>query len=140
AHGSSSADSRTGARRMGAEIEEPELAALSLELRARFALQHHRDQAVPRMKDQGMERPLDTGAVGGGVLGKRKLEEGMQLHTLAAAAGILEDHATGADVAGAGESRGSRACMRGQLSLQHSQIPVAHVPTTVGHASRRIEQ
>src|SRR5947207_13440403 len=89
--------------RMGSQIEEAELAALPLELPARFALEHHRDQAVPRMKDQGMERPLDTGAVGGGVLGERKLEEGMQLHALAAAAGILEAHATGADVPGARE-------------------------------------
>src|SRR5438876_919962 len=65
----------------------------------------------------GEPRGEDTGAVGGGVLGERKLEEGMQLHALAAAAGILEDHATGADVPGAAESRGSRAWVRGQLSL-----------------------
>src|SRR5436190_1685198 len=91
ANGSSSAYSSTRAMRMGSQIEEPELAALPLELPARFALEHHRDQAVPRMKDQGMERPLDTGAVGGGVLGKRKLEEGMQLHTLAATGGSGRD-------------------------------------------------
>src|SRR5437762_11756930 len=103
ANGSSSAYSSTRAMRMGSQIEEPELAALPLELPARFALEHHRDQAVPRMKDQGMERPLDTGAVGGGVLGERKLEEGTQLHALASAAGIHEDHATGADVPGARE-------------------------------------
>src|SRR5437879_9308284 len=100
ANGSSSAYSSTHAMRMGSQIEEPELAALPLELPARFALEHHRDQADPRMKDQGMERPLEPGAVGGGVLGKRKLETGMRLHTLAAAAGILEDHATGADEIG----------------------------------------
>src|SRR5437899_3862254 len=62
ANGSSSAYSSTRAMRMGSQIEEPQLAALPLELPARFALEHHRDQAVPRMKDQGMERPLDTGA------------------------------------------------------------------------------
>src|SRR5207249_1518812 len=116
ANGSSSAYSSTRAMRMGWQVEESELAALPLELPARFALEHHRDQAVPRMKDQGMERPLDAGAVGGGVLGERKLEEGMQLHALATAAGILEDHATGADVAGAGQPWDPRACARGQLS------------------------
>src|SRR5206468_11616085 len=76
ANGSSSAYSSTRAMRMGSQIEEPELAALPLELPARFALEHHRDQAVPRMKDQGMERPLDAGAVGGGVLGERSWKKG----------------------------------------------------------------
>src|SRR4029077_14145766 len=98
ANGSSSAYSSTRAMRMGSQVEEPELAAQPLGLAARFALEHHRDQAVPWMKDQGVERPLDTGAMGGGVLGERKLEEGVHLHALAAAPGILEDHAAGRDV------------------------------------------
>src|SRR2546422_8554769 len=98
ASGSSSAYNSTRAMRMGSQVEETELAALALEVPARFELEHPRDQTVPRMKHERVERPLGTGAVGGGVLGERKLEEGVHLHTLAAAAGILEDHATRADV------------------------------------------
>src|SRR6266571_1951754 len=136
ANGSSSAYSSTRAMRMGSQVEEPELAALPLELPARFELEHPRDQAVPRMKHERVERPLRARPVGGGVLGERKLEEGVQLHTLAAAAGILEDHAAGADVPRPREPRSPR----GQLSLQHSQIPVAQVPASVRNPSLRIEQ
>src|SRR6266705_1288381 len=89
--------------RMGSQLEETELALLALELPARFELEHPRNQAVPRMKHEHVERPLRTGAMGGGVLGERELEKGVQLHALAAAAGILEDHAAGADVPRAGE-------------------------------------
>src|SRR3989442_7457074 len=121
ANGSASGYRSTRVMGMGWQIEEPELAALPLELPARFALEHHRDQAVPRMKHQGVERPLDTGAVGGGVLGERKLEEGVQLHALATAAGILKDHGTGADVAGALECLGRRTCLPSHVSLQQCQ-------------------
>jgi len=88
---------------MGSHLAEPELALLALELPARFELEHPRNHAVPRMKHEHVERPLRTGAMGGGVRGERELEKGVQLHALAAAAGILEDHAAGVDVPGAGQ-------------------------------------
>src|SRR5207253_3653206 len=100
--------------RMGSHLAEPELALLALELPARFELEHPRNHAVPRMKHEHVERPLRTGAMGGGVRGERELEKGVQLHALAAAAGILEDHAAGADVPGSGECRDPRACAQGQ--------------------------
>src|SRR6266699_2141587 len=103
ANGSSSSYSSTRAMRMGWQVEEPELAVVSLELAARLELEHARDQALLRMKYERVERPLGTGAVRGGVLGKGKLEEGVQLHALAAAAGVREDHAAGGDVPGARE-------------------------------------
>src|SRR2546426_12676538 len=74
ANGSSSAYSSTRAMRMDSQVEEPELAALPLELPARFELEHPRDQPGPRMKHQRVERPLKARPVGGGVLGEGKLE------------------------------------------------------------------
>src|SRR6266850_1439584 len=136
ANGSSSAYSSTRAMRMGWQVEETELAALPRQLPARFELEHPRNQAVPWMKHERVERPLGTGAVGGGVLGEGKLEEGVHLHALAAAAGVVEDHAARADVAGASEPR---AYARGQLSLQHSQVPIAQVPPSVCGALLRVE-
>src|SRR2546427_6131845 len=100
--------------RMRSQLEETELALLALEPPARFELEHPRNQAVPRVKHEHVERPLGTGAVGGGVLGEGELEKGVQLHALAAPAGILKDHAAGADVPGSGECRDPRACARGQ--------------------------
>src|SRR2546427_11860391 len=89
--------------RMRSHIDEPQLAVVPLELATRLQLEHPRDQALLRTEYEGVERPLGTGAVRGGVLGKGKLEEGVQLHALAAAAGVLEDHAAGGDVPGARE-------------------------------------
>src|SRR6267378_8141087 len=100
--------------RMRPHVEEPELAVLPLELAARLELEHPRDQAVLRVEYQRVERPLGTGPVRGGILGEGELEERVQLHALAAAAGILEDHAAGGDVAGARECRDPRTCVRGQ--------------------------
>src|SRR5204863_3648019 len=56
----------TRAMRMGSHLAEPELALLALELPARFELEHPRNHAVPRMKHEHVERPLRTGAMGGG--------------------------------------------------------------------------
>src|SRR6266511_3011247 len=103
ANGSSSAYSSTRAMCMRPQVEETELAVLPLELPARCELEHPGDQAVPRVKHECMERPLGTGAVGGGVLGEGNLEEGVHLDALAAAAGVVDDHTAGADVAGARE-------------------------------------
>src|SRR5690348_11897907 len=103
ANGSSSAYSSIRAMRMRRQIEETQLAALPLELTARLELQHPCDQTVARMKHERMECSLGTRAVGRWVLGERELEEGMQLYALAAATGIVEDHAARGDVAGARE-------------------------------------
>src|SRR5712691_2150113 len=114
ANGSSSAYSSTRAMRMGPQVEEPEVAALSRELPARFELEHPRDQAVSRMKQERVKRPLGTGAVGGGVIGEGNLEECVHLHALAAAACVVEDHATVPNISSAGECRDPRTCVRGQ--------------------------
>src|SRR5207247_10028940 len=101
--------------RMGSQLKEPELALLALELPARFELEHPRNHAVPRMKHEHVERPLRTRAMGSAVLGERELEKGGQLHALAAAAGILEDHAAGTNIPSSGECRDPRTCVRGQF-------------------------
>src|SRR4029077_7181091 len=113
-NGSSSSCSSTRAMRMGLHIEEMQLAVAPLDLPARRELQHTRDQAVVRREYQRMQRPLSAGAVRRGILGQGQLKECVQLDALAAAAGVLEDHAARADVAGSGESRDPRACARGQ--------------------------
>src|SRR5438046_3743615 len=99
--------------RMRSHIEEAELAVVPLELATRLQLEHPRDQALLRMEYEGVERPLGTGAVRGGVLGKGKLEEGVQLHALAAAAGVLEEHAAGPNIPSTGEGRDRRTGVRG---------------------------
>src|SRR2546426_7465101 len=44
------------------------------------------------------------------------------LHALAAATGILKDHAAGADVPGSGECRDLRACARGRSEEHTSEL------------------
>src|SRR3989441_7713234 len=118
--------------RMRSQLEETELALLALEPPARFELEHPRNQAVPRMKHEHVERPLGTRAMGGGVLGERKLEKGVQLHALAAAAGIVKDHAAGRNISSAGECRDPPACARGfPEGLQDPPIPVTPGPASI---------
>src|SRR5437016_714115 len=98
-NGSSSSCSSTRAMRMALpHVEEVQLAVAPCELPARFELEHPRDQTVRGMKHEPVERSLGTGAVSRGILGEGELEEGVQLHALAAAAGVVEDQAAGADV------------------------------------------
>src|SRR2546428_12964319 len=112
--GRASSNSSIRAMRITRQIQEVQLSAAALELPLGLELHDPGDQAVQRVKYEHVERPLATGAVGGGVLGEGELEKGVQLHALAAATGILKDHAAGADVPGSGECRDPRACARGQ--------------------------
>src|SRR3989441_9352405 len=100
--------------RITGDIQEVQLPVAALELSPSLELQHSRDQAVPRIEYQRVQRALRARPVGRGVLGERQLEERVQLRAFAAAAGILKDHAAGADVPCAGECRDPRACARGQ--------------------------
>src|SRR3989449_7296515 len=74
---------------------------LELELPPSLELQHSRDQAVPRVEYQRVQRALRARPVGRGELGERQLEEGVELHAFATALRVFEQHAPGADVAGA---------------------------------------
>src|SRR2546426_5260833 len=138
--GRASSNSSIRAMRITRQIQEVPLSAAALELPLGLELQHPGDQAVPRVKHEHVERPLGTGAVRGGVLGEGELEKGVQLHALAATTGILKDHTAGADVPGADKSRDPRTCVRGQSSLQHSQVPIAQLPSPVGNAEPFVEQ
>src|SRR6267378_535615 len=69
----------------------------------RFELEQRGDEAVGGIEQQRVERPLSPRAVRGRVLRQRELEEGVELHALAAAPRIFDDHAARADVPGAAE-------------------------------------
>src|SRR5216117_1702222 len=99
--GSVSSYSSARAMRIRSEIEEMQLPAPPLEPAQRLELEQHRHQAVLRVKHERVQSPLRARAVCGGVLGEGELKERMELDALAAAPGVVHEHATGADVAGA---------------------------------------
>src|SRR2546422_6845737 len=112
--GRARSNSSMRAMRITRQIQEVQLPAATLQLPLGLELQDPRDQAVPRIEYQRVQRALRARPVGRGVLGERQLEERVQLRAFAAAAGILKDHAAGADVPCAGECRDPRAWARGQ--------------------------
>src|SRR6058998_1944958 len=112
--GRARSNSSMRAMRITGDIQEVQLPVAALELPPSLELQHSRDQAVPRVEYQRVQRALRARPVGRGELGERQLEEGVELHAFAAATGILKDHAAGADVPGSGECRDPRSCARGQ--------------------------
>src|SRR5437879_8566881 len=65
----------------------------------------------------------------------------MELDTLAAAPGVLEDHPAGADIAGADERavEGGRGRSKA-VEVQGAQVAVAQVPASVGHLGLPVEQ
>src|SRR2546422_1061390 len=101
------------ATRITRQTQEVRLPAATLERPLGLELQDPRDQAVPRIEYQRVQRALRARPVGRGVLGERQLEERVELRAFAAAAGILKDHAAGADVPGANKCRDPRTCVRG---------------------------
>src|SRR3989475_6852604 len=112
--GRARSNSSMRAMRITRQIQEVQLPAATLQLPLGLELQDPRDQAVPRIEYQRVQRALRARPVGRGVLRERQLEERVELRAFAAAAGILKDHAAGADVPGSGECRDPRACARGQ--------------------------
>src|SRR5437879_8103093 len=73
--GSASSNSSTRATRITRQIPEVQLPAATLERPLGLELQHPRDQAVPRIEYQRVQRALRARPVGRGVLGERQLEE-----------------------------------------------------------------
>src|SRR5687768_16538086 len=89
--GSTSSCSSARAMRIGEKVEEASGAALL----------HRGDEPVAGMEDEHVQRALRPGAVRGGVLLERQLEERVQLYGGAAAQCVFDDHPAGVDVAGA---------------------------------------
>ena len=96
-------------------------------------IEHPRDQPALGMEQQRVQRPLGAGAGRGRILGERQLEEGVQLDALAAELRVLQDHAPGGDVAGAGERRPVDA--RGLHRGQRTQVPIAQVVASICYAA-----
>src|SRR5213596_3161070 len=131
-NGSSSAYSSTRAMRMARYVEEMQLSVPPIECPTRLEITHPGDEAVLRMEDERVQGPLGARAVCGGILGERQLKESVELNALAAAARVLEDHAAGADIAGADEK--SVAVGRGRegtVEVQDPQVSIAQIPSTI---------
>src|SRR5205809_6616974 len=82
----------------GREVEEVQGAVATLQMTRRREREQRGDEAVARIEQQRVERPLGARPMRRGVFRQRELEESMQLHALAAAPRVLHDHAAGADV------------------------------------------
>src|SRR2546427_5150998 len=106
--GRARSNSSMRAMRITRQIQEVEPPAAALELPLGLELQHPRDQAVPRIEYQRVQRALGARPVGRGELGERQLEEGVELHAFAAALRVCEQHAARADVAGADQADSPR--------------------------------
>src|SRR5437588_6685145 len=98
-----SSNNSTRVMRTSREVEEVQRAVASLETPRRFEREQRGDEAVGRIEQQHMKRPLSARAVSRGVFRQRELEERVELHALAAAPRVLHDHAAGADVSRAAE-------------------------------------
>src|SRR5437899_7936005 len=139
--GRARSNSSIRAMRITRQIQEVHLSAAALELPLGLELQHPGDQAVPRVKHEHVERPLGTGAVGGGVLGEGELEKGVQLRALAASLRVFEQHAARADVAGADKRAVGGGSGRSQaVEVQDAEVPITQVPSPVGNAEPFVEQ
>src|SRR2546430_14344388 len=77
----------------GREVEEVQGTVAALEPTRRREREQRGDEAVARIEQQRVERPLGARPVRRGVFRQRELEEGVELHALAAAPGIFDDHA-----------------------------------------------
>src|SRR6266700_1716987 len=92
-------------------VEKMELAIAPREHALRLEPEHPRDQPVPRVE-----------------------HERVQLHALAAAPGVLEDHAARTDIPGADKRAVAGSRGRSQaVEVQDAQVAVAQVPASVGH-------
>src|SRR5207249_5450451 len=97
--------------------------------------------AVPRVEYQRVQRALRARPVGRGELGERQLEEGVELHAFATALRVFEQHAPGADVAGAHTRTVGGGSGRSQaVEVQDAEIAVAQVPAAVGDPQLVVEQ
>src|SRR5260370_28267265 len=125
--GSASSNSSTRLMRTGGGAQEMELAGASLERAVGLEVGHAGDEAVARVKHEGVERPLGARAVRRRILRQRQLEERVELDALTAAARVGEDHAPRADVAGA-----AQAAPGWRDAIQDPEVPLAQIPAAVG--------
>src|SRR2546426_4300692 len=139
--GRARSNSSMRAMRSTRQIQEVQLPAAALELPLGLELQHPRDQAVPRIEYQRVQRALGARPVGRGELGERQLEERVDLHAFAAAPRVCEQHAARADVAGADERAVAGGSGPSQaVAVQDAEVPVAQVPAAVGNPLPLVEQ
>src|SRR5712692_8202146 len=140
--GRASSNSSTRAMRMVREVEEAQRSAAPFQGALRLEVEQSGDEAVARVKDEGVQRPRRARPVRGRVPGERQLEEGVQLDAVAAAPGVLQDHSAGADVAGAcqADRRTGGRGDGGGVCAENAQIAIAQVPTSIRHAPLDVEQ
>src|SRR2546425_1890515 len=81
--GRARSNSSTRAMRITGDIQEVQLPVAALELSPSLELQHSRDQAVPRVEYQRVQRALRARPVGRGELGERSEEHTSELQSLA---------------------------------------------------------
>src|SRR6266700_5969376 len=133
-NGSVSSNSSARVIRTRRHVEKMELAIAPREHAVRLELEHPRDQPVPRVEHERVQRARGARAVRRGVLRQGELEERVQLHALAAAPGVLEDHAARTDIPGADKRAVEGGGGRSQaVEVQDAQVAVAQVPASVGH-------
>src|SRR2546428_2103216 len=130
--GRARSNSSMRAMRITGDIQEVQLPVEALELPPSLELQHSRDQAVPRVEYQRVQRALRARPVGRGELRERQLEEGVELHAFATALRVFEQHAAGADVAG-GHTRtvGGGSGRSQAVEVQDAEVAVSQVPAAV---------
>src|SRR6266566_10019489 len=127
--------------RTGNEIEKAQHAVAPLQVSRLLELEQPRDHAVRRVEHQRVQRAPGARTIHGGILRQGQLEEGVELHTLTAAARVLEQRAAGPDVAGAGPDTVRRSGGRAVgKRVQHPEIPLAQVPAAVGDTVGLVEQ
>src|SRR2546428_9379252 len=78
--GRAGSNSSMRAMRITCDIQEVQLPVAALEPPPTLELQHFRDQAVPRVEYQRVQRTPRARTLGRGALGVRQPEEGAELH------------------------------------------------------------
>src|SRR5438128_701016 len=107
---SGSVSSNSSARTMGIrDIQKVQLAAAPLQVALGLEREEPRDQPVLGMKHERVQRSLSARPGGRGVRRQGNLEERVDLDGGAASTGVLQDHPSRGDVAGAAEVREPRA-------------------------------
>src|SRR3954467_3440809 len=86
-------------------VQKSQLPVPPLEISATFELEHPRNKSFDRMEDERVQGALGTGSFCGRILRRRQLKERVQLDTLAAEAGILENDPPATPVPGADQWR-----------------------------------
>src|SRR5436190_20730574 len=95
--GRARSNSSMRAMRITCDIQEVQLPVAALELPPSLELQHSRDQAVPRLEYQRVQRALRTRPVARGEPRERHLEDAVELDAFASTLHAFEQHATRSD-------------------------------------------